>query len=88
MLKPLKERINALSMRLQKEIVSEVLDILPGTEFVSKATQSGRLQKCEGCENMNNQNRKCRICGCFIDQKTRVLSLPFTGAEHCPIKKW
>jgi hypothetical protein len=88
MLRRLKERISKLSIEAQKAVVQEVLDVMPGTEFVSDATMAGRLQLCEGCENMNAKNRKCRLCGCFIDQKTRVLKLPFMAAEHCPKNKW
>jgi hypothetical protein len=88
MLLGLKDRIKHLTIQAQKAIVSEVLDVLPGTEFVSDATQAGRLTMCESCPNMNKENRKCKLCGCFIDQKTRVLKLPFTGAEHCPENKW
>lgn len=88
MLRGLKDRIKELSIEVQKEIVKEVLDILPGTEFVSNDTQRGRLILCSTCENMNPENRKCKICGCFIDEKTRVLKLPFMAVESCPKNKW
>lgn len=84
----LRKRIEKLSYNIQEAIVADVLDVLPGTEFVSKDIQAERLNHCENCENMNSENRKCNLCGCFIDQKIRVLSLPFTGKEHCPQNKW
>ena len=73
---------------MQQEIIKEVLDVLPGTTFVSEADQEKRLNICEGCEMMNKETRKCKGCGCFIDEKTRVLSLPFMDNEKCPKNKW
>lgn len=87
-LRKLRQRLRLLSLEAQQAIIKEVLDVLPGTTFVDESVKEMRLKVCEGCEIMDKDTRKCNDCGCFIDEKTRVLSLPFLEAEKCPQKKW
>jgi hypothetical protein len=88
MLVGLLDRIKKLNHDAQKAIVKSYLDVLPDTSFVDDQTQFERLMACEGCEEMNKETRRCKLCTCFIDEKTRVLQLPFMELEECPIKKW
>lgn len=32
-----------------------------------------RLRVCEGCDDLNRVLRQCKICGCFVDAKTKVI---------------
>lgn len=84
----LSNSIQDLSNIIQKEIVSEALSFLPDTSFVTDKKAEQRLELCETCENLIDSNRKCSICGCFVDLKTKVKKLPFMEPEECPLKYW
>lgn len=50
---------------------------LPITELSKK-----RVEICEQCPRFDCQSRRCRECGCFVDQKSKYQS------EQCPIGRW
>ena len=37
---------------------------------------------CQNCEHFDLQTLRCRVCGCFLKFKTRLLT------SHCPVNKW
>lgn len=41
-----------------------------------------RIKVCEACEHMTKTARQCKLCGCFLDLKTKLLE------ASCPIDKW
>lgn len=41
-----------------------------------------RNRTCELCEDFVDHSRKCRVCGCYMDLKMRLV------AAKCPIDKW
>jgi len=43
--------------------------------------QKERLNVCEPCEELTEE-RQCRVCTCFVDEKTLLTT------EMCPLKKW
>lgn len=43
--------------------------------------QSERLNECNSCEELTDL-RQCRVCKCFVDEKTLLTS------EKCPKRKW
>ena len=89
MIAGLYKEIKKLSEEAQQAIVRSVLDVVPGTEFVKYEQYEERLAICNKCEELNEESRKCKMCGCFVDEKTRVKRLPFSQEnEHCPLKKW
>lgn len=87
-LESLKRKIAYLSTSAQHAIVSSVLEVLPGTTFVSKRKAEERLELCEDCDSLEETTRKCTECGCFVDEKTRVERFPMMEPVHCPLNKW
>lgn len=58
-------------------------DLLAGKLILSEAELSTeRLKVCAECPQMTKMTRQCKLCGCFLDLKTKVL------AAHCPLEKW
>lgn len=58
-------------------------DVLAGKLRLSEeelATE--RLKVCAECPQMTKLTRQCKLCGCFLDLKVKVLN------AHCPIDKW
>jgi tetratricopeptide (TPR) repeat protein len=51
-----------------------------GFQTAPPEMQQKRLQTCAACEHFTGM--RCKICGCFIQVKSRMLS------EDCPIGKW
>lgn len=51
-----------------------------------------RISICASCEEMDVKNIMCKICGCFLDLKTKskVNKKKTGGSEitHCPLNKW
>ncbi len=41
-----------------------------------------RMKICSVCEHFQPALRKCDICGCFMEIKSRILQ------AECPINKW
>ena len=44
--------------------------------------QRERIKVCESCEHFGPALRKCALCGCQLDLKTRELR------AECPLSKW
>ena len=40
-----------------------------------------RMAICTGCDKFN-EKRRCELCGCFMDIKTKI------GSSKCPQEKW
>ena len=51
-------------------------------EEKSQLRPSGRMEICTQCEKFDKTFRRCTVCGCFMDIKTK-----FRGM-HCPLKVW
>lgn len=41
-----------------------------------------RMKLCTQCEYFTKLSRQCKLCGCFLDMKTKLLD------ADCPIEKW
>ena len=41
-----------------------------------------RLTICAGCEHLRQSIDQCKLCGCFMQIKTRI------AAAKCPAGKW
>jgi len=41
-----------------------------------------RIEICNQCTHLFKPTRNCKLCGCFIDLKTK------NQLSSCPIKKW
>lgn len=58
-------------------------DVMEGKSIISEEElKAERLKICEPCEHFEKGLRRCSICHCFMDIKTK-----FVAAE-CPINKW
>lgn len=63
---------------------------------VEKAVRDERLSACKGCDRYNATTGQCRLCGCFMSIKTRLLYDPVeterVGGEKqktvCPQGLW
>lgn len=59
------------------------IDVIAGKSVISEdELRDERLKVCEACEHFEQGLRRCSICHCFMDVKTK-----FVAAE-CPINKW
>lgn len=52
------------------------------TQKVDDHLRMKRLQACNGCPSLLRATGNCKICGCFVNEKTKY------AAESCPLKKW
>ena len=54
--------------------------------FVSEAEKNRRLAICKTCEHYNATFVQCKVCGCFLEAKTRLQGF------HCALeeseRKW
>ncbi len=41
-----------------------------------------RMKLCTQCEYFTKLSRQCKLCGCFLDMKTKLLD------ASCPVEKW
>jgi hypothetical protein len=58
-------------------------DAFNGREiFVTEKEQKRRYDICQACESFDHLRKRCRECGCFMQQKTAF------SASECPLKKW
>ena len=66
----------------QKQMSSEdkgVISNLIEKVFVSSDEQKRRMALCKECEHFNDMLTQCRVCGCFLEAKTRLKSF------HCAL---
>jgi hypothetical protein len=47
--------------------------------FVSKEVQQTRMSLCRECEHFDSLLARCKICGCFLEAKTRLAGF------HCAL---
>lgn len=74
--------------------MSSLIDIIEGNFNLAKKKLGSnddaieslykiRISICNDCEHASNTKiRRCKLCGCLLESKTRA-----KGSE-CPIKKW
>ncbi len=55
-----------------------MLDLIKADEL----TANSRYETCKKCEHFLPKFKRCKLCGCFMKIKTKII---FT---ECPIKKW
>ena len=72
--------LNRLKERVEQAALTtaEKVGILVAEEPVIQT----RVEICNNCENLYKPTRNCKLCGCFIDLKTKLQS------SSCPINKW
>lgn len=65
----------------QPTIMSRVLNKV----FVTELEKNRRMELCRACEHFNPTFVQCKICGCFLEAKTRLqgfhCALPDIGQE-------
>jgi hypothetical protein len=47
--------------------------------FVSKEVQQTRMDLCRACDHFDSLLARCKICGCFLEAKTRLAGF------HCAL---
>ena len=52
-----------------------------GVEQASEEEKARRLEICSTCPNLVKE-KTCRLCGCWVEQKTRI------SGERCPAGHW
>jgi len=59
-------------------------DLLKGKLPIAASAdlEKERLKVCEGCPEFAKLARQCRMCGCFMDMKVKLLE------AECPAGKW
>lgn len=50
--------------------------------FTTKKVSQNRFNICKNCEHYNSKFKICKLCGCFMWLKTKLLK------ANCPINKW
>lgn len=59
------------------------LDFLKAsTSYASPDAQNERYGMCESCEHFRQKTKQCKLCGCFMKMKVKLLE------AECPIGKW
>ena len=61
---------------------SKPWDLLNPDNHVTKILQSQRYEICLSCPELIQATKTCKLCGCFMSQKTKLKS------ASCPIGKW
>lgn len=61
----------------QPTFISKILDKV----FVPDAEKNRRLTLCKSCDHYNPTFVQCKICGCFLEAKTRLQGF------HCALDK-
>lgn len=66
-----------------KGSIKTATDILKtGGKNVTQEQKAERLKICESCDHFLKDSRRCDICKCYLDLKTKF------QASECPINKW
>ena len=61
-----------------------VLARIMGKIFVTEEEKDRRMEICKGCEHFRELTAQCKLCGCFLEAKTRLVG--FNCADNPP--KW
>lgn len=69
----------------QQQTRPTVLSRIMNKVFVSDIEKTRRMNLCRECEHFNPTFIQCKICGCFLEAKTRLqafhCALPDIGQE-------
>lgn len=57
-------------------------DVLNPENLVSSEIKSKRYSICLECPELNQVTKQCKICLCFMNQKTKLKE------ASCPLHKW
>ena len=57
-------------------------DILDKNKRTSEEIYQERMDICNGCEFLFTPTKTCKMCGCFMELKTRI------NDAYCPLRKW
>lgn len=70
--------------QLWKEAQAQVKPwhLLNSENYVSEEIQKERYSICLSCPELINATKTCKLCGCFMTQKTKLKN------ASCPIGKW
>lgn len=73
-----------------KRLIAEQLIV---ESSVDDDTARWRMSICMSCEHRNSQDNTCKLCGCFLELKTKSevnYSLKRLRSEitHCPDGRW
>ena len=59
---------NSQSKPAQSTVLSRILNKV----FVSETEKEIRMSLCRGCEHFESATVQCKVCGCFLEAKTRL----------------
>jgi hypothetical protein len=70
--------------QLWKEAQAQVKpwDVLNPENLVSQEIKDNRYSICLGCPELIQLTKQCKICKCFMNQKTKLKE------AGCPLRKW
>ncbi len=57
-------------------------DLFNPENHVASEIQKKRYEICLSCPELIQSTKTCKICGCFMSQKTKLKN------ASCPIQKW
>lgn len=64
-------------------IQNVIIDAVKGNDiFVNDEVEKHRIDTCNSCNRFDSESRRCKECGCFMDQKVSY------SASECPLNKW
>jgi hypothetical protein len=64
-------------------IQNVILDAVKGNDvFVEDNLEKTRIEICNSCKRFDAESRRCKECGCFMDQKVSY------SAAKCPLNYW
>lgn len=66
----------------ESQAESKPWDLFNPDNHVSKELQQERYNVCLGCPELIQATKTCKLCGCFMNQKTKL------KMASCPINKW
>ena len=80
-------------MNLANQLAALASEKLLVHEKVSSDVAAWRMSICEGCEFMDKKSRRCKVCLCYLDAKTKAETNynPLKNRNektHCPKGFW
>ena len=74
-------------------LIEKAADLVFVKEHVSEELAKWRINICLTCPNFQKKLKRCGVCGCFLEAKTksktnRSPKRPQGEETHCPLGKW
>ena len=72
--------LNRLKERVEQAALTTAEKV--GITVAEETVVQERINICNNCEHLFQPTRTCKLCGCFVDLKTKIKT------SSCPINKW